>query len=406
MTARRDVIADHFDKLVEAPVFVQKGNLDADNPLIFNNEGMEFNQIKKDEILLKDETKTPWIVGYIDKTNIPTEALEVKPHIPSIEDLGSFGLMMVDEDDPAKGAKFNTVDSLDIRLNAVTRRTSNPSKNSMIRTFVGKLDFNNSRVLETVDQGVPAFNYNNYVIDGRAENNEVEAVKNFIKSNWSYQLHLRKESLFPAISEFFDSKNLSVVNVAQYQKLIKNKDQIVYSSKTKEHYRMTFTETVTSSDINTISSKNHEALYSLTQSALNGLLAAQSGTRTWSLFKYATTNPEIYINYKVLKKTVSFTKVDMGGMIELQLGSNPRQTEDSPYNIFCMPYTETNLMVANEMAAKWGVGESARIYDIQILPFCPARDRIKNGSFSLTGAEEGIDYSYIKKDDTSISYLL
>lgn len=280
MTARRDVIADHFDKLVEAPVFVQKGNLDADNPLIFNNEGMEFNQIKKDEILLKDETKTPWIVGYIDKTNIPTEALEVKPHIPSIEDLGSFGLVMVDEDDPTKGANFNTVDSLDIRLNAVTRRTSDTSRNSMIRTFVGKLDFNNSRVLETVDQGVPAFNYNNYVIDGRAEINEVEAVKNFIKSNWSYQLHLRKESLFPAISEFFDLKNLPVVNAAQYQKLIKNKDQIVYSSKTKEHYRMTFTETVTSSDINTISSKNHEALYSLTQSALTGLIAAQSGTQT------------------------------------------------------------------------------------------------------------------------------
>ena len=107
-----------------------------------------------------------------------------------------------------------------------------------------------------------------------------------------------------------------------------------------------------------------------------------------------------------MKKTVSFTKVDMGGEIKLQLGSNPRQTEDAPYNIFCMPYTETNLMVANEMAAKWGVGESARIYDIQILPFCPARDRIKNGSFSLIGAEEGIDYSYIKKDDTSISYLL
>ncbi len=405
MTARRDVIADHFDKLVEAPVFVQKGNLDADNPLIFNNEGMEFNQIKKDEILLKDETKTPWIVGYIDKTNIPTEALEVKPHIPSIEDLGSFGLMMVDEDDPAKGAKFNTVDSLDIRLNAVTRRTSNPSKNSMNRTFVGNIDFNNNEILTTTDQAV-GITHKGYVIDGRAEANEVEAVKNFIKSNWSYQLHLRKESLFPAISEFFDSKNLSVVNAAQYQKLIKNRDQIVYSSKTKEYYRMTFTETVTSSDINTISSKNHEALYSLTQSALNGLLAAQSGTRTWSLFKYATTNPEIYINYKVLKKTVSFTKVDMGGEIKLQLGSNPRQTEDSPYNIFCMPYTETNLMVANEMAAKWGVGEASRIYDIQILPFCPARDRIKNGSFSLSGAVEDVDYSYITRDGTSFSYLL
>lgn len=55
---KRDVIADHFDKLKTVPIFVQKANLSSNNDLIYNSEGMKFNQIKQREILLKDKTNT------------------------------------------------------------------------------------------------------------------------------------------------------------------------------------------------------------------------------------------------------------------------------------------------------------------------------------------------------------
>lgn len=59
ISLKRDVIADHFEELKGSPMFVYKGNLRADNPLIFNNEGISVNQIKTSEIALKDATSKP-----------------------------------------------------------------------------------------------------------------------------------------------------------------------------------------------------------------------------------------------------------------------------------------------------------------------------------------------------------
>ena len=71
---KRDVLADNYDKVMDAPCFVEKGNIiNNSDPAIFNNEEMSFNQIKQSEILLKDNTGCGWIVGYVsqDKTRYP-----------------------------------------------------------------------------------------------------------------------------------------------------------------------------------------------------------------------------------------------------------------------------------------------------------------------------------------------
>lgn len=64
---RRDVIADHYEETLEATTYIEKGNIQVDNPLLFNKEGLQLNQIKSDEILLNDKSGCPWIVGYIAK---------------------------------------------------------------------------------------------------------------------------------------------------------------------------------------------------------------------------------------------------------------------------------------------------------------------------------------------------
>ena len=66
---RRDVIADNYDAVIEAPVFVEKATItDKTDPAIFNSENMGFNQIKTKEGLLKDLSYIPWIVGYVPST--------------------------------------------------------------------------------------------------------------------------------------------------------------------------------------------------------------------------------------------------------------------------------------------------------------------------------------------------
>lgn len=82
---RRDVIYDHIDKLLPAPIYVQKGWLQDGDPFIFNDEGMSFNQIKTSETLLKDITNSSWIIAYLAK-NAAAEDIPVDSPSQEITD--------------------------------------------------------------------------------------------------------------------------------------------------------------------------------------------------------------------------------------------------------------------------------------------------------------------------------
>lgn len=66
-TLRRDVLADKFYAVLQAPSMVQKAMLSENDSFILNREGQSMNQIKQSETLLKDYTGCPWIIGYIPK---------------------------------------------------------------------------------------------------------------------------------------------------------------------------------------------------------------------------------------------------------------------------------------------------------------------------------------------------
>ena len=69
-TLYRDTIADNWYSILKSPCLIEKCNLNRDDPLIFNNEDMTFNQIKKSETLLKDNSDCPWLVGYLAKGEV------------------------------------------------------------------------------------------------------------------------------------------------------------------------------------------------------------------------------------------------------------------------------------------------------------------------------------------------
>ena len=55
---RRDIIYDKLNTVINSPCFVQKGFVNKSNPLIYNKEGMVFNQIKTKEYPIMDNTET------------------------------------------------------------------------------------------------------------------------------------------------------------------------------------------------------------------------------------------------------------------------------------------------------------------------------------------------------------
>lgn len=65
----RDVMAEYRNEIMNATAFIEKGYVKKNNPLIFNNENMGFNQIKNGEYLLENNLKTPWLILYLSRYN-------------------------------------------------------------------------------------------------------------------------------------------------------------------------------------------------------------------------------------------------------------------------------------------------------------------------------------------------
>lgn len=68
LTLKRDVIADDLAGVLDSTFYIEKGTIPSTDPFIYNPEKTSpYNQIKTKETLLKDETKTRWLVAYVSK---------------------------------------------------------------------------------------------------------------------------------------------------------------------------------------------------------------------------------------------------------------------------------------------------------------------------------------------------
>ena len=64
LTLRRDVLVD-YSTMATATVFAERGYVPNTSSLIYNSEGNSYNQIKKSEKLIKDDSGSAWLVGYL-----------------------------------------------------------------------------------------------------------------------------------------------------------------------------------------------------------------------------------------------------------------------------------------------------------------------------------------------------
>lgn len=67
LTLRRDLLADYYYEIIDADTFIEKATLNSEDPLIYNSENFDVNQIFTSQTLLKDETQCPWFIGYYTK---------------------------------------------------------------------------------------------------------------------------------------------------------------------------------------------------------------------------------------------------------------------------------------------------------------------------------------------------
>ena len=85
LTLRNDLMVENYDDIVNSPMIIEKAMVNSvDNPFLYNNEGFSFNQIKKEEYLLKDGSLSAWYVLYFKK-GLATKTISFTPY-SGIED--------------------------------------------------------------------------------------------------------------------------------------------------------------------------------------------------------------------------------------------------------------------------------------------------------------------------------
>ena len=386
---RRDVLVDFYDKVMNATAYIQKGNVQADDPLLFNKEGLDLNQIKQQEILLKDKSTCPWIVGYVDKGQSHNDI--TIDYDPARQDYISVSASNIAnwefyqyQTNPFRGdllsASYSTrfqkgtgwaydynvcaIISKDAGMSIGDRRTIG---NAALRAANDTAEVNGNKILAA---------YNNITL---AKFNQV--LRDKIGANTAERLQTL---------------------LAYNGKTIKTTDGKYYSVQVLP----TGIEEVVNAELIGAT----DPLYSIMTSAAqaSGAFATGYTTPDNDSFKYS---------YKVNTYTVIIAE-DKAKTVKCSLPSGRAHTKDSLYDIFCIPYGDlpvsysrggawteefrTNKQAA--LAAAMAIGNSmgSALYDIQLLPYCPVQSAINSeGQLTLAGMISNSQFSLITDTSTN-----
>lgn len=384
LTLRRDLLADFFDEWYNKPAYVEKGYLQPNDPFIFTKENASFNQIKREENPLKDNTGCAWVVGYMSVPKANETAIEVP-----------YGISSINPD--------FTVDSISDWDFA--QYISSPLKNYVLSL--------QHIYMKNEDDDYLDFRFN------KAQNTEItlEAEKDFeLSGGYSFEEENRNiiENL---ILQRADQATIAEIVCADYGLVqaddtylaLKNlKGQIIQVG--NDYKRIEVSDTTVDERDRGVNANRSLGLY-LTNliSEVNVLAAANYDINN---IVAGSRNQESFgISYTYREVKLSLVDAEAPAAYKFSIGLNRRKLKDAPYCMFCMPYsddyvvmkkidnrlTSFKTMKENALTVASAITSAAGsfLYDIQLLPYCPiSKLRDSGSSINLEnyGGEEGVDY--------------
>ena len=409
LVLRRDVIADNFNSLLTCPAFIQRGMVENDNPLILNDEGMSFNEIKTEETLLKDNTKSAWVVGYLAKDEI-RKTTEYQVEEQALDDsvtLSDISTMTgIDEDTLVEvlqegrvyhyvngtftyKAWINLVDATnqelyvsDIRKDGFALDHSNQggtNHNPTTDCFC-KIPIVNEANLWKYNAGVAGVWFDN----------QIEANKTALKNDWSSFTgeDYIDASMMAKLFKIANDKTPIYIN-GVYKKLVIN----VSDSQVRSFYvsaNRTPYSTILTNFYNYYNSQANIDMYDLN---LN------SGAKFF-LNNVHLTEFEAHLE--------ELSDEDNVSAVKMKFSSTSNICSDQVYDMFAIPANDLQLSgsfkcngsVAQKLArAVIQQATDKSVYDIQLLPYCPMPEIISDNGVNLSNATEHYDYDYIYMTD-------
>lgn len=327
LTLRRDLLADFHDIAFDSVSFIEKAMLPAGNNLIFNSENMQYNQIKSGEVLLKDTTQVPWIVGYYSRgTDFSKDSIVSAESYDFIvnSNKDDWEYAAYTSSNPFKGVPFGgtflsnarTQSGITYELKEI--QTDSSSVNSISAT--------------SVTDNIVSFS--NMTWD-----NIIEGYRTYVVSD--YDVLMSKLSGEPEIT-----------TQASFEELYKYNKKII---KFNDGY--------------------YSCVVDKTGGATTDFINATPGLPLYNRYledvakfggSYVSSNGPKY-SYMYSTYVVRLTEWPVATYTIPDFGQNIAHTLDQPFDIFCMKYNDTNLLIASELVK----AHSTEIYDCQILPYCP-----------------------------------
>lgn len=416
LTLVRDVMVDYYDNIINAPAFIEKATVvDIDDPAIYNNEDMTFNQIKQQEILLKDPTKCAWVVGYIPRDSFTDpKGQDIAVEIPSAgsADITVNGLSNY-EYYQYVGKNVASLGSVTYRVKTRSITLAGSIGNTVYYHVYFNFDMNGNPITEQI----------NFLGSGRDEpaeyrttplktpDNTVEylgggdsylsstgnAIKNRIANGYKPQMDKINSALYSG-SELVPTSTLEDIR--------NDNGKVLYDSSTGNYYKISVTQVDSQTDY-TQNVIQGSRLYNLLEIYLDktDIILNPDGT-TFSVQGYSQT-------YTIVLEPLTET-------VKVHIGPTRYHLEDSPYDMFAIPYPVDEDItiyqdgavltsdVRGNAAVQIAVGippaaGSSTIYDIQLLPYCPV-------SYVIT-ADNKIDvgsavHSNIEDEDGNVLNVL
>ena len=410
---KRDVIRDNYDTIKEADIYVEKGTVDENDSFIFNSEGLNLNQIKKEEILLKDKTEMQWLVGYC------------------VQDENSYSDLSATYSVPPSGSVINW-SSIPTRIKNFIN-LEGEKETEFLADYDNSADFEiyYKIVNKLWTTFVPVDNYASVYTRQNAGWNAIgTGVDN---SGYGYALRFTHEKQMAYDINSWDgwdgvSAASSAISrertyiMAQYrneQGLSNYEDYItllnqyngrtIYNGTTGKYYTV-FVEYVNGEPVETIYKFNTSSnVRSRVRQCFYEGDSNYRGTSDGVSWNDSTSSNENYFKLKANKIKINVRINEQGSnTIHWTINSRRKHVIKEPYDMFCIPYGDFQCAVANitcnkeasiaacRAAALSGIGQNnAIIYDVQVLPYCPIPNIVRGKYINENLLTEHENYEYI-----------
>ena len=383
---RRDLLADNYEAITTAPCFIEKGYVGPQDSAIFNKENITVNQIKTSETLLKDDSNTAWIVGYIaqDHPALSDKQFTLEPEVDMVISGNhtdwEYGSLV----DGTEHTTLN-ITSPESTMRFVIRWVT------FSNDFRYEFDFNSSSH-STKRIGPPL------VLDYWSVNNG----QSYLDSNWYSGINWNT-----CVDKVF-LDNPSWTNISDYNyllglagKTIQFNDGVYKVSLVGE------TESLQNDWSYWANGELYNYLYSI----------VDAGADITDTYRYP-------VAYRLQLKKFRFTLTEVTsvqGSYKYSLPQTVRKLDDAPYKMFCMPYytgeytyrfsldgssyinVDKDVQMAWAMSIAKELGNS--LYDLQILPYCPISNWEMATERAIWSKGKTVDVDYVVlKGSSNLNY--